>query len=1008
MSVNMGQAVGYLDLDTSKFKAGFKSALSDLKVFQSQTATSKDKLAAFSSAATSTGRSLTRGLTVPLAGIGAAAVAVTAKFDAGMSKVKAVSGATGKEMEQLRAKAKEMGAQTKFSAIESAEAFNYMAMAGWKTNDMLNGIEGVMNLAAASGEDLATTSDIVTDALTAFGLSAKDSGHFADVLAATSSNANTNVAMLGESFKYIAPVAGALGYSVEDINLALGLMANSGIKASQAGTTLRSALTRLSKPTGEIKQAMEEYGVSLTDAHGNMLPFRDVMGQLREKFSTLSKAEQAQAATTLFGKNAMSGMLAIINSSDKDWNKLANSIDNADGTAEKMAETMLDNLPGAITLAKSALEGLGIRIGEVMTPAITKIVKVFTSFISWLSQASDGAVKFAVGMGIVLASIGPVLLITGTLTRNVLTLIEAYNMLSKVLAGKTVAGFVKAAAAKMVDMAATIKDTIAYNAYRASVGGIGTTITGAISKILALAAAHKVAAGAALGVVGAIIGLAIYMRQTGTSVDELKNKILTMFNNLTSQIPEIMSTVSEVASGIVQQIPSIISGALSSLGTIVRSGLSNLKTALPEIAKWWANDMPQLITVGSEMIVNIINGFAESLPALIQTGSDMMVQMIDQFFAQAPKFIEAGTQIVLALVQGAVTAIPQLVSALSSMLTNNIGPILSQILKVITMIANALIANLPVLLKALTTIILALVKAIADNAPQIISAALKLMIALATGIIQALPQIVVAAARIALAILQALLAIAGSMVSAGVKILQALWNGISSWAGTLVSKVKGVAKRILTSIVRGLGNLFSTGSSYIRNLWNGMKAWFSRLISNAASNARRIPQRIKGALGSLAGAGRDLIQGLWNGMKAKFDSAISWAKSKAASLPKAVKKILGIGSPSWIMDQYGRWFMEGLQNGMETGFKPVMKTVNRQMSDILSAYSGMSDYDFGVGKSMDTRVLDALGNLTVATESGNNTSSNVITQNITVDGAENPTEIASELARQLKISMRTV
>ena len=338
MSVNMGQAVGYLDLDTSKFKAGFKSALSDLKVFQSQTATSKDKLAAFSSAATSTGRSLTRGLTVPLAGIGAAAVAVTAKFDAGMSKVKAVSGATGKEMEQLRAKAKEMGAQTKFSAIESAEAFNYMAMAGWKTNDMLNGIEGVMNLAAASGEDLATTSDIVTDALTAFGLSAKDSGHFADVLAATSSNANTNVAMLGESFKYIAPVAGALGYSVEDINLALGLMANSGIKASQAGTTLRSALTRLSKPTGEIKQAMEEYGVSLTDAHGNMLPFRDVMGQLREKFSTLSKAEQAQAATTLFGKNAMSGMLAIINSSDKDWNKLANSIDNADGTAEKMAD----------------------------------------------------------------------------------------------------------------------------------------------------------------------------------------------------------------------------------------------------------------------------------------------------------------------------------------------------------------------------------------------------------------------------------------------------------------------------------------------------------------------------------------------------------------------------------------------------------------------------------------------------------------------------------------------
>ena len=198
------------------------------------------------------GSTLTRNVTAPIVGIGAAAVKTTADFDSQMSKVSAISGATGKDFDALREKAREMGAKTKFSATEAGQGFEYMAMAGWKTGDMLDGIEGIMNLAAASGEDLGTTSDIVTDALTAFGLSAKDSGHFADILAAASTNANTNVSMLGESFKYAAPVAGALGISAEDTSVALGIMANSGIKASQAGTALRTGLSNMAKPTKQI------------------------------------------------------------------------------------------------------------------------------------------------------------------------------------------------------------------------------------------------------------------------------------------------------------------------------------------------------------------------------------------------------------------------------------------------------------------------------------------------------------------------------------------------------------------------------------------------------------------------------------------------------------------------------------------------------------------------------------------------------------------------------------
>lgn len=1008
MSVNMGQAVGYLDLDTSKFKSGFKSALADLKTFQSQTATSKDKLAAFSSAATSTGRSLTKGLTVPLAGIGVAAVAVTAKFDAGMSKVQAISGATAEDMEKLRAKAKEMGAQTKFSATESAEAFSYMAMAGWKTEDMLDGISGIMNLAAASGEDLATTSDIVTDAITAFGLKAEDSAHFADVLAAASSNANTNVSMMGETFKYVAPVAGSLGFSVEDVSTAIGLMANSGIKGSQAGTALRNIFTRMVKPTKDSAKVMEDLGISVTDSEGKMKSFDTIMGDLREGFAGLSEAEKASAASALAGQYGMSGLLAIVNSSDKDFNKLKDSIYNADGASQEMADTMMDNLPGAITLAKSALEGLGIRIGEVITPAVTKVVRVFTSFISWLSQASDGAVRFAVGMGVILASIGPVLFITGTLAGSVVNLMNAYKALSKVMAGEALKNFFKSAAAKVKDMIATTADTVANLRYQASLRGSTGVISAAISKVLALAAAHRIAAGAALGIVGAVIGLIIYMKKTGMSVDELKDKIMNMFNNLVKQVPEIMDTVSQVASGIIQQIPTIISGALTSLGTIVRTGLSNLKTALPEIAKWWANDMPQLITVGSEMIVNIINGFSEMLPELINTGSDMMVQMIDEFFAQAPKFIDAGMQIVLALINGVVAAMPQLINAMSTILTTNIGPMLSQIVKVMLVIAQAIIANLPVILQALVTIISALVKAIADNAPMIIEAALKLVLALASGILQALPQIVVAAAKIAMALLEAILAIVGAMISAGVKILQALWRGIQSWASTLGSKVKGVGKSILRAIISGIGNLLSTGRSWIMGLWNGIKSWFGRVTSGVRSFARGLPGAVKGALGSLFSAGANFIAGLWNGMAARIGGVISSLRSKLSTVAGLAKKIFHLGSPSKLMYQYGVWFMEGLENGIDKAYKPLLKGLKNHMEEIVAVYNPLTDYDFGVGESMDSKILKALGDISTGSGEAVGAVGNTITQNITVDGAENPEDFAERLARQLKISMRTV
>ncbi len=316
-------------------------------------------------------------------------------FEAAMSQVQAISGATGSELNKLTKKAEEMGGTTKFTAEESAEAFKYMAMAGWKTDDMLGGIEGILNLAAASGEDLATTSDIVTDALTAFGMKASEAGHFSDVLAQAASNANTDVSMMGESFKYVAPVAGAMKYKVEDVSLALGLMANSSVKGSMAGTALKTSLANMAAPTDKMTEAMDKYGISLVDSYGNMKTLKGVLDNLRSSLGGLSEAEQTAAASTIFGKEAMSGMLAIVNASKEEYDKLSEAVANADGTSKRMSEIQSDNLAGDITRFQSAVDKLKVSLGGRLSNSwLRDIVQWLTKQVPNMEQAFQDALDF--------------------------------------------------------------------------------------------------------------------------------------------------------------------------------------------------------------------------------------------------------------------------------------------------------------------------------------------------------------------------------------------------------------------------------------------------------------------------------------------------------------------------------------------------------------------------------------------------------------------------------------
>lgn len=527
-----------------------------------------------------------------VAGLGAVSIKTSADFDSAMSQVAAVSGAVGEDFDALREKAREMGAKTKFSASEAADAMNYMAMAGWKTEDMLSGIEGIMNLAAASGEDLATTSDIVTDALTAFGLTAKDSSHFADLLAAASSNANTNVSMMGETFKYCAPIAGALGYTAEDTAEAIGLMANAGIKSSQAGTSLRTIMTRLQGELELSGEALGDVTIQTANADGSMREFSDIIADCRGAFSRMTESEKAAAAETLVGKNAMSGFLALMNAAPGDIEKLENAIstcseevDGYSGAAGKMAAVMQDNLNGQITILKSQLQELAISFGDALMPAVRKVVTAVQGFVDKLNGMSESQRNTILRIGILVAALGPFLVILGT-------------CISKI--GIAMQGFVK--------LAGTFgKLKVAVRNAHGVLGKIGAVLGGVSAPVLAVVA-----------VIAVLVAAFLHLWRTN---EGFREAIIGTWN-------KIRSTVSTFVEGIKQRL-SALGFSFSDVANIIRNVWNGLCQFLGPIFIGAFN----AIAVNIETILGVITGIFDVFSGLFTGNWELVWQGVEEIFS---------------------------------------------------------------------------------------------------------------------------------------------------------------------------------------------------------------------------------------------------------------------------------------------------------------------------------------------------------------------------------------
>lgn len=543
------------------------------------------------------------GVATAVGGLSTYALKVGSDFEEGMSKVKAISGATGDELIALTEKAKEMGAKTKFSASESADAFIYMAQAGWKTNDMLNGIEGVMNLAAASGEDLAMVSDIVTDALTAFGLKAQDAGHFADVLARASSDSNTNVSLMGYTFKYVAPIAGALKYSIEDAAVAIGLMANAGIKGEQAGTSLRATLTRLVKPPKDASKAMEALGISAQNADGSMKPLNQLLVEMRRSFSNLDDSQKASYAASIAGTEAMSGLLAIVNASDEDFNNLTKSINNANGSAEEMATVMQDNLKGKMEQLGGALETLGLTAYEKFEGPIKEAVESVTSTVEKLGDSLNNG-ELGKSVENLAESFGKLIIdLANFLSKSLPKLIDGFtwilNNAGNIAAGVTGIG----TALLMFNIISTVQNLIGFLNGTAKAVGLVAKAQTALNAILGMSPI-----GWAIIAITAVVAALVVLWNTN---EDFRNFIISAWE-------KIKEVASDVWGGICDFFTKTIPDAFNSVKEFFTE-------TVPQFFSDMWNAICQFFIDGWNSIVSF---FTESIPAWIDS--------VGEWFSQLP------------------------------------------------------------------------------------------------------------------------------------------------------------------------------------------------------------------------------------------------------------------------------------------------------------------------------------------------------------------------------------
>lgn len=668
MSINVGTAVGYLDLDASKFKAGLKDAQSTLSEFTNSSNNAGTRFEALGSSLKTVGSTITTAVSLPLLALGAGAIKVAGDFEYGMSEVRAITGATGEDMKKLEEQAKQLGATTKFSASDAAEGMKYFGMAGYKTDQIMSALPATLNLAAAGGTDLGIACDIVSDAMTGLGMSAEQTGKFTDIMAATITNSNTNIELMGETLKYVGPVAGTLGIEMGDLSVAIGLMGNAGIKGSQAGTALRAGLTNLVKPTKDMKVAMEKYGVELVKNADGSVDLMETMGNLRNTLGGLDQATQAQALATIFGKEAMSGFASIVNASEADFNKLSDAIANSEGKASEMASTMQNNLKGAIDNMKSAFEGVLITIGQRLIPIFQNLVEGITNVFTWFNNLNPAIQNVIIGVGGFLAVLGPLLLIVGNviifvtkLGMAISTLVTFFSAggagaaaLSAAIAFITgPVGLVIAAITALIAIGVLLYknwDEIKAKCTEIWQNNIKPTIETVTNTIQAFLTATWT------GIQAFLTTCWNLLKQLAITVwNGIKSVIETVCNSIKNVVTSIWNAVKSVTSTIWNSIKSVISSVVNAISSVISNVFNSIKSIITTI---W-NGVNTVTSTAWNGIKTVVSNGVNAVKNVISTVWSGLKDLLTAPFIAAKSVIDG-------ILSGISSAISSISSAISS------------------------------------------------------------------------------------------------------------------------------------------------------------------------------------------------------------------------------------------------------------------------------------------------------------------------------------------------------
>lgn len=875
--VDVGTAVGYLMLDTRGFQSGFKSALADLQTFRDESVTATDKFSAAGAAMSAVGGSLTKSVTLPLVGVGAAVMKVGSDFEAQMSRVQAISGATGDELKALTDQAIDLGATTAFSAGEAAEGMENLASAGFTTQEIMSAMPGLLDLAASSGAELGTASEIAASAIRGFGLEASDAGHVADVFAEAAARTNAQTEDMGEAMKYIAPVAKAMGQSLEETAAAVGIMSDAGIKGSQAGTSLRGALSRLAKPTDVMLAKMKELGLSFYDAQGNMLPLNGIIEQLETNMAGLTQEQRNNALVTLFGQESLSGMLALMERGPEELRALTESFEDCDGAAAEMAETMLDNTSGSVEEMMGSIETLAIRLQQVMAPAITAVVEKITEFVNKLSSLSPETLQMIVTIAGVVAALGPLLLILGKVSSAIGSI-----------------------------MGIVTKAQLAFTNWSASLAAAGTSVGAVLGPILA--------------VVAVIATLVAAFKTLWDTNEEFRNGIIETWNG-------IKESFSNFADGLLERI--------NSLGF----NFESLTQVLGAVWTEFCNLLGPLfqgafdqIAIILETVFGVITGLFDTFKGLFTGDWDTLWQGVTGIFSSLWNGV-------ISTIQNVVSTLGNLVNVILGWFGTSWQALWQGVVDFFSNAWNSILSFFTTIGSNISSAFRSFIDGVTSffsNFPQKVGFILGQVIGHVANFVVKLGQKAIEAGRTFVTNVVNFFQTLPSRIQT---FLTNAISSVRSWASNLASSAREAGQKFINGVVQFFQTLPTRIRTFLTNAVNAVRTWGSEMLSAAKSAASRVINGIVSTFTSLPGKmlaiGRNIVNGLKNGIMGALSGLLGSIKSFGNSVLSGFKSVFGIHSPSTEMAEQGLMLTRGLSVGMKNGEGEVIKTAEELSKAIL-------------------------------------------------------------------------